>query len=67
MSYQYSIKVLFSKLDTSVCPPPFIKEIFPAYQGEPVILTEQECLVTFNSAQTPVEISPLVRVQLISQ
>lgn len=67
MAYQYSIKVLFSKLDTSVCPPPFLKELFPDFDGQPVLLTEQECLVTFETPQTPVQISPLVKVELISE
>ena len=66
MSYKYSIKVLFSKIDTSTCPPPFLKELFPSYDGEPVILTEQECVVTFAAPQTPTDLGPLVRVELIS-
>ena len=67
MSYQYSIKLAFSKIDASVCPPPFLKELFPAYIGEPVILSEQECLVTFATPQTPADLGPLVKVELISE
>ena len=67
MSYQYSIKLLFGKLETSVCPPPFLNELFPAYNGEPVILSEQECLVTFATPQTPADLGPIVRVELISE
>lgn len=67
MSYQYSIKLAFSKIDASVCPPPFLKELFPAYNGETVILSEQECLVTFDTPQTPADLGPLVRVELISE
>ena len=66
MSYQYSIKLAFSKIDASVCPPPFLKELFPSYNGEPVILSEQECLVTFDTPQTPADLGPLVRVELLS-
>jgi hypothetical protein len=67
MSYKYSIKLLFGKLETSACPPPFLNELFPAYNGEPVILSEQECIVTFSTPQTPADLGPLVRVELISE
>lgn len=67
MSYQYSIKLAFGKIDASVCPPPLLNELFPAYNGEPVILSEQECLVTFDTPQTPADLGPLVRVELISE
>lgn len=66
MSYEYSIKILFGKMETSVCPPPFLKELFPAYDGEPVILSEQECIVTFSTPQTPADLGPLVKVQQVS-
>lgn len=66
MSYKYSIKILFGKMETSVCPPHFLKELFQAYDGEPVILSEQECIVTFATPQTPADLGPLVKVEILS-
>ena len=66
MAYTYEIRILFGQIDTSVCPPPFLSELFPAYQGEPVLLSEQMCLVTFDTEQTPADLGPLVKVKLLS-
>ena len=63
---KYRITYLIGKLDASECPPAFLKLIFPAFNGEPVTLNESECLVTFAEPQTPVEISPLVKVQEVT-
>lgn len=66
MTYTYRIKLLFGKMDTSVCPPPFLNEIFPAFDGHEVHLSEQEITVTFPTPQTPADLGPLVKVELIS-
>ena len=54
-------------MDASECPPAFIKLIFPAFNGEAVTLCEEYCEVTFAEPQTPVEISPLVKVELLTE
>ena len=48
------------------CPPAIVSAIFPNFQGEPVELSQKECLVTFGSEQTPVDLGPLVKVELIA-
>ena len=63
----YRITYIIGKLDASECPPAFIKLIFPDFNGEPVTLNEQYCDVTFSSEQTPVQISPLVKVELLTE
>jgi hypothetical protein len=63
--FTYRITYLIGKLDASTCPPSFLPVIFPAFNGEPVTLCEQYCDVTFAEPQTPVELSPLIKVELL--
>jgi hypothetical protein len=62
---KYRITYLAGKLDTSVCPPAIVSAVFPAFNGEPVTLSESECTVEFATEQTPVDLGPLVKVELI--
>jgi hypothetical protein len=62
----YRITYLLGKLDTSPCPPPVVSVIFPAFNGEPVSITDSEITVTFKTEQTPVDLGPLVKVELIT-
>jgi len=39
--------------------------IFPSWNGEPVTASESEITVTFATPQTPVDLGPLVKVELI--
>jgi len=63
--FSYKITYLLGKLDTSICPPAVVSVIFPAFNGEPVTLTESEITVTFDTEQIPTDLGPLVRVELI--
>ena len=63
--FTYRITYLLGKLDTSTCPPAIVSVIFPAFNGEPVTLTDSEITVTFGSEQTPVDLGPLVKVELL--
>ena len=63
---KYRITYLAGKLDASYCPPAIVKALFPTADAISVELNEQECIVEFAEPQTPVEISPLVKVQEIS-
>jgi hypothetical protein len=63
--FTYRITYLLGKLDTSVCPPPVVSVLFPSYAGEPVTLTDSEITITFDNEQTPVDLGPLVKVELI--
>ena len=64
--FTYRITYLLGKLDTSICPPEVVPVIFPAFNGEQVTLTESEITVTFSTEQTPIDLGPLVRVELLS-
>ena len=40
--------------------------VFPAWNGEPVTATQSEITVTFDSPQTPVDLGPLVKVEIVT-
>lgn len=63
---KYRITYLAGTLDTTTCPPAIVSAIFPAFDGWPVTLTPTECLVVAPSPQTPVDLGPLVRVELVT-
>ena len=65
MAYTYRIKLVIGKIDTAICPPEFLDDIFPNFDGQPVELTPAYCDVTFETPQTPVDLGPLVRVELL--
>jgi hypothetical protein len=67
MSYTYRIKLVIGKIDNTVCPPDFLDDIFPNFKGEPVIMAPSHCDVTFATPQTPVDLGPLVKVELLSE
>jgi hypothetical protein len=65
MTYTYKITILGMPMDNTECPPAIVSALFPAFNGEPVELSSKECSVTFESPQTPVDLGPLVKVELI--
>lgn len=65
MTYAYRIKLLIGKMDTSTNPPEFMVALFPNSTPLSVILSEQDCVVTFDTPQTPADLGPLVKVELL--
>ena len=65
MSITYRITMIGMPLDTSVCPPSIVSAIFPAFDGWPVALSSTECLVTAPEPQTPADLGPLVKVEVV--
>lgn len=64
----YRITYLLGKLDTSKCPPDILYALFPAFNGsQTVTINESEILVTFDKAQTPVNLGPLVKVEVVPE
>ena len=62
----YRITYLLGQLNASKCPPDVLYALFPAFDGsQSVTLTESEITVTFATPQTPVDLGPLVRVEVI--
>jgi hypothetical protein len=63
--FTYRITYLLGEINTTICPPEVVPVIFPAFNGEPVTLTDSEITVTFDTPQTPTDLGPLVKVELI--
>ena len=42
-----------------------LASVFPAWNGEPVTANQSEITVTFATPQTPVDLGPLVKVEVI--
>ena len=61
----YRITYLAGNFDTSVCPPAIVFALFPNFDGWPVTLSPEECIVTTPSPQTPTDLGPLVKVEKI--
>jgi len=62
---KYSITLLGMALDNSINPPAIVKALFPNASPLSVELSQDECIVTFASPQTPANLGPLVKVELI--
>lgn len=45
----------------------FLKVVFPQWNGEEAYADGSSVYVTFSTPQTPADLGPLVRVELISQ
>jgi hypothetical protein len=43
-----------------------LKAVFPVWNGEAASLDQSEITVTFDTPQTPADLGPLVKVELIS-
>ena len=65
MSYTYKITLIGMAMDNTECPPTIVSALFPTFNGEPVELSNKECTVTFDTEQTPTDLGPLVKVELI--
>jgi hypothetical protein len=61
----YRITYLIGKLDASTCPPALVSAIFPAFDGWAVSLSEQECIVTVPDGIEPLNLSPLIKIELL--
>lgn len=66
MKTTYRITYLLGLMDNSICPPPVVSAIFPAFDGSQLVVSDQsKIIVTFASPQTPVDLGPLVKVEVI--
>jgi hypothetical protein len=67
MAYTYKITILGIPMDNSECPPAIVSALFPNFNGEPCELSNKDCTVTFDTAQTFNDLGPLVKVELLLQ
>ena len=61
MSVTYKVSMLGVSLAD---PYQFLKAVFPQWNGEPAESGGAYVLVTFDSPQTPVDLGPLVKVEV---
>lgn len=64
MNYKYKVSMSGVSLSD---PYAFLKVVFPQWNGEPAESSGGYVTVTFDTPQTPADLGPLVRVELISQ
>lgn len=64
MNYKYKVSMSGVSLSD---PYAFLKVVFPQWNGEPAESSGGYVTVTFDSPQTPADLGPLVKVELISQ
>ena len=66
MAYTYRITYLLGAMDNTVSPPPVVAVIFPAFDGTQRVESDtQQITVTFATPQTPVDLGPLVKVEIV--
>ena len=65
MSYAYKIRLVSGIMDTSLNPPEIIGLLFPGKDYLSCELSSSDCIVTFATPQTPADLGPLVKVELI--
>ena len=63
---KYRITYLAGKLDTSICPPAIVSAIFPTFDGWSVSLSESELIVEAPEGVTPLDISPLIKIETLN-
>lgn len=64
MNYKYKVSMSGVSLSD---PYAFLKVVFPQWNGEPAESSGGYVTVTFDTPQTPTDLGPLVRVELISE
>lgn len=64
MNYTYKVSMIGASLAD---PYAFLKAVFPQWNGEPAESGGAYVLVTFASPQTPADLGPLIKVELISE
>jgi hypothetical protein len=65
MSITYRITLIGQKVDTSIAPSPLLLAVFPQWNGELTEGRDNAILVTFASPQTPADLGPLVKVEVV--
>jgi hypothetical protein len=67
MTYTYKITNLMGGIDCSKCPHPVVAVLFPGAELLECSVSPSEVTATFATPQTPADLGPLVRVELLSE
>jgi hypothetical protein len=65
--YTYRITTLMGAIDCSFTPHPVVAVLFPGVELLECSVSPSEITATFATPQTPADLGPLVRVELISE
>ena len=63
----YRITSILSAIDSTLCPHPVVSILFPGADVVSCSVSPSEVIVEIDTPQTPVDLGPLVRVELISE
>jgi hypothetical protein len=61
----YKITLIGMQMDGSNNPPSIVTSLFPGIEYASIELSTSDCLVTFATPQTPVDLGPLVKVEIV--
>ena len=61
----YRITLIGMAMDNTMNPPRIVEALFPGIEPKSIELSSSEILVTFPTPQTPADLGPLVRVELL--
>ena len=61
----YKITLIGMQMDGSANPPSIVTSLFPGIEYKSIELSTSDCTVTFSTPQTPVDLGPLVKVELL--
>lgn len=64
---KYRITSLLSAIDSTICPHPVVAVLFPGADVISCTVSPSEVIVVLASLQTPADLGPLVRVELVSE
>lgn len=62
---KYKISLLYAQMDLSENPPAILRDAFPDAQFTECVVDRSSVVVTFDTPQTPADLGPLVRVELL--
>ena len=66
MAHTYRITLPGQTVNTSEAPSPLLLLVFPGWNGEETSGRDNAIYVTFPAPQTPADLGPLVKVELVS-
>jgi hypothetical protein len=61
----YKITLIGMQMDGSTNPPSIVTSLFPGIEYGSIELSTSDCTVTFATPQTPVDLGPLVKVEVV--
>jgi hypothetical protein len=61
----YKITLIGMQMNNLVNPPSIVSSLFPEVEPISIELSSIDCTVTFDTPQTPTDLGPLVKVEIV--